>query len=56
MDSKYCFLILRNKAKLEKLIQENAPYEKILRQSQLLDKYIMKQINAMNKIESKLSS
>ena len=52
MDSKYCFLILRNKAKLEKLIRENAPYKKILSQSKLLDKYLNNQINAMNKIKN----
>lgn len=52
MDSKYSLLILKNKAKLSKLIETNAPYEKILHQSQILDKYIIEQIKAMNKIES----
>jgi hypothetical protein len=52
MESKISLLILKNKAKLEKLIESEAPYEKILHQSQLLDKYIIKQIIAMNKIES----
>ncbi len=52
MNSKFSLLILKNKAKLEKLIESGAPYEKILHQSQLLDKYIIHQIKAINKIES----
>ncbi len=51
MDSKTIYLILKNTAKLEKLINSNAPYEKILRQSQKLDKYIMIQMKYMNKLE-----
>ena len=42
------YLILKNSAKLEKLIESNAPYEKILKVSTKLDKYIiiyMKDIN-----------
>lgn len=52
MDCKYNYLILKNRAKLEKLIRENAPYKKILRQSKRLDKYIIEQMNAMNKDEN----
>lgn len=52
MDSKIYLLILKNKAKLSKLIEQNAPYEKILHQSQILDKYIVKQIISMNQIKS----
>lgn len=33
-------LIFRNRARLEKLIREDADYDKILKQSQLLDKYV----------------
>lgn len=51
MDSRTIYLILKNTAKLEKLINSNAPYEKILRQSQKLDKYIMIQMKYMNKLE-----
>lgn len=38
MDSKTIYLIIKNTAKLEKLIENNAPYEKIIKQSQKLDK------------------
>ena len=48
MDSKLCLLILKNKAKLEKLIYENAPYDKILKQSKKLDKYILKKMKFIN--------
>ena len=41
MDSKICLLVLKNTAKLEKLISQNASYDKILKQSQKLDKYIL---------------
>lgn len=50
MDSKIIYLIMKNTAKLEKLIESNAPYEKIVRQSKKLDKYIMIQMKFMNKI------
>lgn len=33
MESKIIYLIMKNTAKLEKLIETNAPYEKILKQS-----------------------
>lgn len=52
MDSKTYLLIFKNKAKLSKLIEENAPYEKILKQSKKLDKYIIKQMIYINKIRS----
>jgi hypothetical protein len=51
MDYKLSFLILKNTAKLEKLIKQDAPYSKILKQSQLLDKYIAKQMIKINKIK-----
>lgn len=51
MDSKLCLLILKNTAKLEKLIYENAPYDKILKQSKKLDKYILKKMNFINNLE-----
>lgn len=50
MDSKIVYLIMKNTAKLEKLIETNAPYEKIIKQSQKLDKYIMIQMKHINKI------
>lgn len=50
MDSKTIYLIIKNTAKLEKLIENNAPYEKIIKQSQKLDKYIMIQMKHINKI------
>lgn len=51
MDMKLILLILRNQAKLEKLINENAPYDKILKQSKRLDKYINMKMEYMNKNE-----
>lgn len=50
MDSKIIYLILKHTAKLEKLIESNAPYDKIIRESQRLDKYIMIKMNVINKI------
>lgn len=50
MDSNIMLLIFKNKAKLSKLIEQNAPYEKILKQSQKLDNYIMIQMKYMNKV------
>lgn len=52
MDSRIILLIAKNKAKLAKMIEQNAPYDKILHQSQILDKYIIQQINEINKIRS----
>lgn len=51
MDSKVSLLVLKNTAKLEKLISENASYEKILKQSKKLDKYILLEMQYINKIE-----
>lgn len=51
MDSKIVYLILKHTAKLEKLIETNAPYEKILKESRILDKYILIQMNYINNIE-----
>lgn len=52
MDYIISLLIFRNKAKLEKLIEQDAPYDKILRQSEILDKYIFKQMIRINQIKS----
>ena len=41
---KLMLLILKNKAKLEQLINQNADYSKILKQSKKLDKYIAKKM------------
>ena len=51
MKSNIPYLILKNSAKLEKLIESNAPYEKILKQSQKLDKYIIIYMKDINNIE-----
>lgn len=50
MDSKICLLVLKNAAKLEKLISENASEKKILKQSRKLDKYILIEMQYINKI------
>jgi hypothetical protein len=39
-NSRLKFLIIRNKAKLDHLIEENAEYSKILKQSKRVDHYI----------------
>ena len=52
MDLKTQLLINKNRDKLTQMIEENQPYEKILKQSQLLDKYIVIAIKDINKIES----
>lgn len=49
MDSKIALKKLKANAKLEKLIRENAPEEKILKQSKLLDVYVQIQFKQMNK-------
>mgnify|MGYP007030224148 FL=1 len=49
MDTKIFYLIMKNTAKLEKLVETNAPYEKILNQSKKLDKYIMIQMKYLNR-------
>ena len=41
MDLKLQLLIEENKNKLEKMIESKESYEKIVEQSQLLDKYIL---------------
>ena len=51
MKSNIPYLILKNSAKLEKLIKSNAPYEKILKQSQKLDKYIIIYMKDINNID-----
>jgi hypothetical protein len=53
MDSSIALKKLRANAKLEKLIIDNAPKEKILKQSKLLDKYIDIQFKQMNKRKNK---
>lgn len=50
MDCRLVYLILKNTAKLEKLIESDAPYHKILRQSKKLDRYILIQMKYINKI------
>ena len=49
MDSKIVLKKLKANAKLEKLIRENAPKEKILKQSKSLDVYVQIQFKQMNK-------
>lgn len=49
MEYNVIYLTLKNATKLEKLIENNAPYEKILKQSQKLDKYIIIQMKNINK-------
>ena len=44
------FMIYYNKNKLNKLIEEQAPYALILKQSQKLDKIIVKGMKKMNKL------
>lgn len=44
------FMIYYNKNKLNKLIEEQAPYALILKQSQKLDKIILKSMKKMNKL------
>ena len=50
MESNIAYLLLKNTAKLEKLIKENAPDDKILEQSKKLDKYILIKMKCINKI------
>lgn len=44
-------LIDKNRKKLDKMIEEEKPYEEILKQSKKLDKYIY--LNLKNQIEEK---
>lgn len=53
MDSSLVLKKLRANAKLEKLILQNAPKEKILKQSKLFDKYMQIQFKQMNKYREK---
>lgn len=50
MDIRINYLISRNSAKLNNLIEKGAPYEKIVKQSQKLDKYIMIAMKQINKL------
>ena len=49
IDSSMSLKKLKITAKLEKLILEGAPYEKIVRQSKILDNYVQMQFKQMNK-------
>ena len=53
MDCKIPLKKLKETAKLEKLIKQNAPEDKILKQSKLLDKYVLIQCEQMNKYTKK---
>lgn len=44
-------LIEKNRKKLTKMIENNQPYNKILKQSQILDKYILLGFKELNKKE-----
>ena len=48
MDSKFIYSLMKQTAKLEKLIENNAPYEKILKQSKIVDKYIFIKMQYIN--------
>lgn len=52
MDSKLQFLIETNRDKLTEMIENKEPYEKIVKQSQLLDKYVLLGFRAINQLES----
>ena len=49
MDSRINLLISKNSAQLDELIRQNAPYEKILKQSKKLDKFIVIAMKDINK-------
>lgn len=53
MNSSISLKKLKATAKLEKLIMQNAPYEKVVRQSKILDNYIQIQFKQMNKSKRK---
>ena len=53
MDCKIPLKKLKETARLEKLIKQNAPGEKILKQSQKLDRYVLIQYKQMNKYNNK---
>ena len=50
MDYKIDYLILTNSAKLKNLIESKAPYEKVLKQSKKLDKYIIIKMKCINEM------
>ena len=52
MNFKNNLLLLKNRAKLEKMILVGKPYTEIVKQSQLLDRYVMQQLKIINKIRS----
>lgn len=52
MDLKLQLLIKKNRHKLTRMIEDGQPYEKIVEQSQLLDKYILLGFKALNQLES----
>ena len=47
-------LRMKHTAKLERLIKNNASYDEILKQSQILDKFIMEEIKNNPKYKIKL--
>ena len=49
MDSRINLLISKNSARPDELIRQNAPYEKILKQSKKLDKFIVIAMKDINK-------
>ena len=53
MDCKIPLKKLKETARLERLIKQNAPKDKILKQSQKLDKYVLIQCKQMNKYDKK---
>ena len=50
MNCRIAYLILKNSARLKKLIESGAPYEKILKQSRKLDKYLIIKMKCINKL------
>ena len=52
MDTHIAILVIKNRKKLEQMILEKKPYKKVVKQSQILDKYILKQFKVINKIRS----
>lgn len=51
MDSRLNLLISKNSARLDELIRQNAPYEKILKQSKKLDKFIVMAMKDINNLK-----
>ena len=50
MDSELQSLVEKNRDLLTKMIEDGEPYEKIVEQSQLLDKYILLGFKAINSL------